>query len=154
VREQLITRTLVVFDGNMSLMLRRSLTDRHRPGEFDLPGGSKRPSETSLTGARRELGVETNIWVPSRNFELVWQGEGMRERREGPTHVFRELYQVDLPPEADIDIRPNPYEHDYFEIMPVDDIADRLDREFWSAGIRMAAHAIKMRRYLGGLVAS
>jgi 8-oxo-dGTP diphosphatase len=71
---QLITTCGVILltNDNEVLLLRRSETDKHRPLEWDLPGGHVEPGESFETTAKRELYEETGISVDISSQALVF----------------------------------------------------------------------------------
>lgn len=133
---QRVAKTLVVLDEDMGLLLRRSPTDSHRPGEFDLPGGEVEYREPLKAGAAREVYEETGLFFRSSQMNLRWLGESVKMREEGLRLVVRRLFVAQLALTEDVNIVLCPTEHDHFEILPLKDIADRLNHPEWSRGIR------------------
>lgn len=132
----IVAKTLIILDNDMALLLRRSSTDRHRPNEFDLPGGGIESEEMMKSGASREITEETGLTIADSDMQLVWTKATVKNRREGRRNVVRMLYVGYLSLAADANIILNPKEHDYYELLPVGEIADKLDHSVWSEGIK------------------
>jgi 8-oxo-dGTP diphosphatase len=80
------------------LLLRRSPTDRWKPGHWNLPGGRVDPGESIPAGAQRELAEEAGFVVPLES--LSWRMNlSFTPTLKG--HVFRvclpERPQVTMP---------------------------------------------------------
>jgi len=136
VESDIVAKTLIILDNDMALLLRRSSTDRHRPNEFDLPGGGIESEEKMKSGASREITEETGLAIADTDMQLVWAKATVKNRREGRRNVVRMLYVGYVSLTADVNIILNPKEHDYYELLPVGEIADKLDHSVWSEGIK------------------
>jgi 8-oxo-dGTP pyrophosphatase MutT (NUDIX family) len=141
VETQRVAKALLIFDDDLGLLLRRCLADEHRPGEFDLPGGEINKNEGLARGMAREIFEETGLVVTKNQLHVAWRGESLRHRHEGMRLVLRRLFVVDLSSLPDFDINLAADEHDYFELLPVSDLADRLNHPDWSHGVRSVRQA-------------
>lgn len=66
-------------DDGKVLVMRRSSTAKHRPGEWDLPGGLIKPDESPEDGVVREVFEETALAIQSPELIVrksgLWHGE-------------------------------------------------------------------------------
>ena len=56
---------ILVDESDDILIVRRSKTDKHRPLQWDLPGGHVEPTESLDTALVREVGEETSLDIAS-----------------------------------------------------------------------------------------
>lgn len=68
----LVAKTIVFNDSGELLVLRRSMTDIHRPGGFDFPGGKVEDGESIFAGAIRELKEESSLQLVEKDLQLVF----------------------------------------------------------------------------------
>ena len=132
---QIVAKTLIIINGDMGLLLRRSEDDEHRPGELDLPGGEIEAPEKMQYGAAREVREETHLRFRRDDMQLGWTEPQVKQRKEGPRNVVKMLYFLNITRKAGVRLRLS-FEHDAYEIAPIGEIAERLDHPEWSRGIR------------------
>jgi 8-oxo-dGTP diphosphatase len=60
------------------LILRRSSSDKRRPGQWDVPGGHLDPGELLVGAAARELQEESGLALEPRSLRLVYAISGRR----------------------------------------------------------------------------
>ena len=68
----LVAKTLVFDQSGKLLLLKRSSTDEHRPGGWDLPGGRIEDHEDIVTGAVREALEEAGLLLDPANMQLIF----------------------------------------------------------------------------------
>lgn len=83
--------------GAAQLLLRRSLTDDNRPGQWDSPGGHIDPGETPEQAAVREVMEETGLRIRESDLKFV-------RKVVKPKGVYW-FYRVDLPEVRARDVR-------------------------------------------------
>ena len=59
-------------DNNQILLIRRSLTDTRRPGQWDLPGGGQEDYETLEDAAVREVQEEVGLTIVPNDLKLSY----------------------------------------------------------------------------------
>ncbi len=69
---QIIAKTGVFNNVGEVLLLRRSFSDEHRPGGYDLPGGTINAGEDYLSGAVREAYEETGLSLAVGGMRLMF----------------------------------------------------------------------------------
>lgn len=74
-------------NGNI-LLLRRSLSDLHRPGQWDLPGGELEEGEKPLAGAIRETSQETGLTIDEQDIEGLYTS--VKQSRHG--HINKRYF--------------------------------------------------------------
>lgn len=55
-------KAFIIKDGQV-LLLRRKPTDRHQPGQWDIPGGRLERGENPFDGVKREVREETGLEI-------------------------------------------------------------------------------------------
>ncbi|HEX8226449.1 MAG TPA: NUDIX hydrolase [Candidatus Saccharimonadales bacterium] len=74
-------KALILNEHGQVLLLRRSSTDRQRPGEQDYPGGGMEPDEDLRAGMSREIREETGLQIAPDKLQLLYAAtEAYRER--------------------------------------------------------------------------
>jgi 8-oxo-dGTP pyrophosphatase MutT (NUDIX family) len=136
-----IAKALVVDPEGQALVLERSLTDTHRPGGVDLPGGSANYDENGvlespIDTAVREIFEEAGVVFSPEDLEEVLVDT--HERSDGK--VFRRHLYIGrvatLGPELDVQLDPKEHRAKWWE-MP-DALEDSFRETHWVRGIRLA----------------
>jgi len=128
--KHIIARTVVIDPEGDVLLLRRSLTDDHRAGGFDIPGGRGEPGESDEEAAVRELYEETRISTSVDKLELVHQL--VKTGREPNVEIVSLFYMLHLLERPDVVISD---EHDKACWLTIDEaivvclsVASRMQR--------------------------
>lgn len=74
-----ISKALVLNQEGKLLLLRRSQSDKRRPGQWDMPGGRVDPGEDIRQALVRETQEEAGIEVPLKQFRLIYGLSKVRE---------------------------------------------------------------------------
>lgn len=75
---RIVAKVVLVHDGKM-LILRRGMTDKRRPGQWDLPGGAVDEGEDINAAAARETQEEAGIMVDPLKLNLVYIEKAMTD---------------------------------------------------------------------------
>jgi 8-oxo-dGTP diphosphatase len=67
---------IILNESGQLLVLRRSDTDKHRPLQWDLPGGHAEPGESFDVAIRREVLEETGLDLSGSDMQLVFGTSG------------------------------------------------------------------------------
>ena len=115
-----IASIICVNDDQQILILRRSGTDKHKSGFWDLPGGHIDPSDDSLeAGVARELREEAGLKVSTGDLMYVTK----RELHKATRYTF-----VTTKWTGEINLKPNPktdiLEHDDHKWATIEEIKD------------------------------
>jgi len=68
---RLVAKVVLVREGKV-LLMRRGMTDKRRPGQWDLPGGAVDEDEDINSAAARETQEEAGITVDPLKLNLVF----------------------------------------------------------------------------------
>lgn len=71
-RTHVVAKTLVFNSEGKLLLLTRSMSDDHRPGGLDLPGGKVEDGEEVLAGAVREAQEEAGLVIHPQDMHWVY----------------------------------------------------------------------------------
>lgn len=119
-------------DGNV-LLLRRSPTDKRRPGHWDFPGGGIERGEELTSGVVREVREETGLAIPRSDFTLVYAAtKPWQPTRESITRL---LFVAQLHGDAAIKLS---FEHDDFRWVDVATALQDFPHPFYAAGLAYA----------------
>lgn len=75
---RIVAKVVLVHEGKM-LIMRRGMTDKRRPGQWDLPGGAVDEGEDINSAAARETQEEAGITVDPLKLNLVYTEKAMTE---------------------------------------------------------------------------
>jgi len=126
-------KTIVLNPQGQVLLLRRSLTDMRRPGEWDLPGGGVDDVEDFALAACRELMEEAGIEVPARHMHLAYAATDWYEDTSVSANRFLFVTQL----ANDVIVRLSK-EHDEFKWVDVETAVNEFTHEVYVRGIRYA----------------
>lgn len=129
---KLVAKAVLMNDEGKILILRRSETDRVRPGELDLPGGGVDENESYEDAAQREIREEAGLDVSLKDLHLVFTDTNYYE---GSTTI-RFLYAAKLSGDPEIRLS---YEHDEFAWMTFDEVEKLYNHPVWVRGMKYAA---------------
>jgi len=132
-----VAKAIVRRPGGACLLLVRSQTDLHRPGDFDLPGGGVETDERFEEAVLRELTEETGL-VPSGRPVLL-RADTMHYEADHldsqPRDVVRFLYLVEVTDDAVIISD----EHEGYEWTEMPDLSAKLSHTRWGEMLTAAA---------------
>jgi mutator protein MutT len=107
---------LIEKDGK-NLVMRRSKLNDYMPLKWDIPGGIARPGETLEETIRREVKEETGLTIQVRNVVFIYANRDQLPARQ----TFQAVYLCQY---LDGEVQLNPSEHDLYEWLDYDDIAN------------------------------
>ncbi len=116
-------------DGHV-LVLRRSQTDTHRPGEMDFPGGWIETGEDILAGAAREIWEETGLKVLAGNLTLLYTATQAYE----DLSVSRLLLTAVLE-DSEVTLS---QEHDRYDWLPLETVERQFPAGFYATAVAYA----------------
>lgn len=132
-----VAKAIVRRPGGACLLLVRSQTDLHRPGDFDLPGGGVEADERIEEAVLRELTEETGLLSSSR--PVLLRADTMHYGADHfdnqPRDVVRFLYLVEV---AD-DVVSISEEHEGYEWTDMADLSMKLSHTRWGEMLAAAA---------------
>jgi 8-oxo-dGTP diphosphatase len=118
-------------DGDV-LLLRRSKTDKRRPGEWDFPGGGVEPGEEIMVGAVREIQEEAGLVVPTNKLQLLYAETTFYE--EYDESVTRLLFATAV----DTNAVQLSFEHEEFKWVDIDTALTEFPHPFYGVGLKYA----------------
>lgn len=125
-------RALVVNRQGRALLLTRSLTDEHRPGDADLPGGGVDEGEDLGAAMVREIQEETGFVVRPESLRLVYAATSEDKGAAWPK--TRVLFVVDVMSES-VQLSE---EHTAYAWVAYEEAYAQLAHTSWAEGIRLA----------------
>jgi 8-oxo-dGTP pyrophosphatase MutT (NUDIX family) len=124
----IIAKAVLINERGEVLIMHRSASTPHRPGDNDLPGGSAEPGEDVLHAVVREIAEETGFTVRPKDLQLVFA----MTRFEHNDNVIRccfightEVTVVTLSPE-----------HDSAAWLTIPEAKQALDHLAWGEALR------------------
>lgn len=111
------------------LLLRRSATDRIRPGGWDLPGGCIDGEETSHQAVIREIEEEVGISLTYKDVSLMYSTTNFYDH--GSTIRFIFVGYIDGEEEIKLS-----YEHDQYKWLPLEEALALYDHPVYVDAIR------------------
>jgi 8-oxo-dGTP pyrophosphatase MutT (NUDIX family) len=125
-----VAKTVLVNEHSQILVLRRSATDKIKPGSADFPGGSVDPGEDIMAAAVREIQEEASLLVDPNELVLAY-AKTSPPNSDG--HILtRLLFIAKIQDVPEITLS---YEHDGYRWLPVAEIIDEFDHTSWSDGL-------------------
>lgn len=124
---QLVAKAIIFDAQGRVLLLRRSSTDKQRPGEQDYPGGGIDASEDIMAGVSREIREEAGLQVPAQQLRLVYAAtEAYRDRS-----VTRLLFWAQVSnPHVKLS-----FEHDEFHWVSPEQALREFPHPFYGGGL-------------------
>lgn len=132
-----VAKSVLVNSDGKILCLRRSTTDSHDPGRYDLPGGKVETGEHLSEGAAREISEEVGLPVAVNDLRLVYASTKRSQRTETETEtnwVIRLLYVG----KTNVTAVVLSEEHDLAEWCEKDEFLRRFSESSWTEGIAIA----------------
>ncbi len=117
-------------EGNV-LILRRSASDRSRPGDWDYPGGGQDEGEDFSMTASREIREETGLSISPDRLRLVY---AHTELKQGE-NIIRLLYVGRVGAGQQVSLS---FEHDEYHWLSIDEALKTFQHRVWTAGLRYA----------------
>lgn len=136
-----VAKALLLDPEGQALVLERSMTDRHRPGGIDLPGGSADHDENGIPEAPlatvlREVLEEAGVRLePDDLKEAAVLSDVRGDGREFRRHLY--IGHV-AKRGADLGVETDPKEHRRHWWTPHERLEEVLDGTHWVTGIRLA----------------
>ncbi len=127
---QTVAKTALLNPHGKVLLLKRSLTDVKRPGEWDFAGGQIDPGEEISQGAIREILEETGIKLHIADLTLVYAGTVAYDELS----VTRLLFLAKAP-SLDITLSE---EHEEFAWVDSKYAIEKFPHPFYSVGLKYA----------------
>lgn len=132
-RSKTIAKVVVLNAAGHILLLRRSNTDKRRPGTWDFPGGGIEPGEEITAGVARELYEEAGISVSVKDLVLVYAATESWEPAD--ESITRLLFVTHLAHEATITLS---FEHDDSKWADTATALRDFPHPFYSTGLKYA----------------
>ena len=126
---KLIAKVALFNDKSEVLILRRSQTDKVRPGDLDLAGGSVDGDESPTEAVLREVKEEVGLELTSKDVALVYSATDYFE----DVSRLRFLYIGRVKGNPKISLS---FEHDKYEWMPLEKVFESYDHPVWVGGLR------------------
>lgn len=129
---QLCAKAALFNDQNQVLVLRRSKTDKKRPGGLDFPGGGLDPGEGPDEAVVRE--IEEEIGLSSENIhdlQVAYTDTNFYKDES----AIRFLYVGKITGNQELTLS---YEHDEYYWMSVEEAIEKFDHLVWAKGLRYA----------------
>lgn len=138
-----VAKAVVRRPDGMALTIMRSLTDHHRPGDYDLPGGGIEEGEALEVGLIRELNEEIGATVGATVLRLL-QAETKRYDAtdsgpwagKGPRDVTSCLYEVRVPQDFEPQLS---HEHEGYKWLSIDELTERLSHLHWGRALQICS---------------
>lgn len=127
-----IAKTVLIDGSSRVLLLKRSLTDGARPGEWDFPGGGVDEGEDVMQAATREIFEEAGINIELKQLSLIYTGTIFVDQYNETHHRLLFVARVQSPKIA------LSAEHTSYRWFPVEDAIAQWPHPFWSVGLRYA----------------
>lgn len=128
---RVIAKIIVRNENSEILLLRRSSTDKRRPGEWDLPGGGIEEGEDIIAGSAREALEETGLSIKIDQFRLLYAGTAPWE----PEQVSITRLILALPAVKNPKIKLS-FEHNQFKWVDQQTALKDFKHFFYSRGLR------------------
>lgn len=132
---QTFVKVLVVRPDRRVLVLKRSITDERRPGEWDFPGGGVEPGESPNEGAVRELYEETGIQILTADLKLLYAATSFYEPGQDSNTRMLFVVKVDDSQVANITLS---HEHEDSKWQSMNDAAEEHPHPVYRAGLQYA----------------
>jgi 8-oxo-dGTP diphosphatase len=128
-RPKLVAKAALFNDKNELLLLRRSSTDKNRPGEWDFPGGRVEEDENYTDAVIREVKEETGLDLKHDEVDIMYSTTTFYDRVSTMRFIF--IGKVQHNPEIILSS-----EHDLFEWLPLEEALNRFNHPVYVGGIR------------------
>lgn len=125
-----VAKALLIDEQRRILVLRRSGTDTHRPGELDFPGGSVDAGEDIMAGVVREIYEESGLVVATEDLWLLYAATEAYPDKSVTRLLFAASIQAGR-------VRLS-FEHDAFYWMPIKEIVEKYPASFYATGLQYA----------------
>jgi 8-oxo-dGTP pyrophosphatase MutT (NUDIX family) len=126
--QKLVAKAVVLNPAGQVLVLRRSQTDRIRPGGMDFPGGSVEPSESYRQAVIREIAEETGIQVEKPDVSLGFTATTFYEG----SSTIRFLFVTKVADDTPVTLS---FEHDKHEWLDIEAVVKAFDHPVWGQGL-------------------
>jgi 8-oxo-dGTP pyrophosphatase MutT (NUDIX family) len=110
---KVIAKVILLGPSGEILLLRRSVTDQRRPGEWDFPGGNAEEGELAEQATVREVFEESGVRLDPKDLRLIWAETNAYPASEfSPAASIVWLFYRAKVPQVDPRLS---YEHDTFQ---------------------------------------
>lgn len=128
---KVVAKSVLLNSRDEVLLLRRSQTDRRRPGQWDFPGGGIDAGEDLAAGAVREISEESGLTVDASQLKLVYAATENYQDKESVTRLLFvcrvEAEQIQLS-----------FEHDDHKWVDISTALTEFPHPFYGAGLKYA----------------
>jgi len=126
----IIAKAVVLGEKGTLLLLRRSPTDKNRPGEWDFPGGYLEPGEEITAGVRREILEEAGLKVKVLSDQLIYAATFAYPQLSATRLLFQAKYEG-----GEVKLS---FEHDSYKWVDYATALKLFPHPFYAAGLKYA----------------
>ena len=127
-KTRLIAKAFILNERGEVLLLRRSATDKTRPGGWDIPGGAVEPDEGIIEAMSRELAEETGLQLEPKSLALQYAAAAVYEGENAVRFCF--VGHVGDPAVT------LSFEHDQHRWVTLDEVLRLYDHPVWIGALR------------------
>lgn len=129
-----IVKTALLDSSQRVLLLKRSVEDDDRPGDWDFPGGGVHEGEDLLHAAAREILEEAGLNIPISELKLVYAGTDFSATNQKSQNRLLFIARVDDAQEVTLS-----FEHEAYQWYSIDEAFSVWSHPFWPVGLKYAA---------------
>lgn len=131
-KSKIIAKSIVQNETGQVLLIRRSKTDTHRPGEWDFPGGEIELGEEITVGAAREIQEEAGLTVSASKLQLLFAATKLYEAdSESATRLL-------FAAQVDTSVVQLSFEHDEYKWVDIETALVEFPHPFYGTGLKFA----------------
>jgi dihydroneopterin triphosphate diphosphatase len=129
-----VAKTIILNASGHVLLLRRTLNDLQRPGEWDFPGGGMEEGESPILAAMREASEESGIVLHEDSMRLVYATTMLSKSKKESVNRF--IFAAKVPDDQMITLS---HEHHEYVWLSIEDALREFSHPVYSVALRYAA---------------